>query len=47
MTVYGATDKTISDHIMTYTSGKNCKISRLFSRYENEYVCEYWKDAPQ
>lgn len=47
LAVYGVTDKTIVDHSMSFTMEKNCKISRIFSSYANEYVCEYWKDAPQ
>jgi hypothetical protein len=47
LSVYGVTDKTITDHVMSFTTDRNCKISRIFSSYANEYVCEYWKDAPQ
>lgn len=47
LTVYSATNKTITDHIMSFTTDRNCKLERIFSPYVNEYVCEYWKDAPQ
>lgn len=47
LTVYGATNKTITEHVMSFTTDKNCKLERIFSPYANEFVCEYWKDAPQ
>jgi len=47
LAVYGTTDKTITDHVMSFTADRNCKIERIFSPYANEFICEYWKDAPQ
>ena len=38
--VYVTTDKTITDHIMSYNTGLDCQSVRLF---ENQTVCKPYK----
>jgi hypothetical protein len=38
--VYVATDKTITDHVMSYNTGMDCQSVRLF---ENQTVCKPYK----
>jgi hypothetical protein len=38
--VYVTTDKTITDHIMSYNTGLDCQTVRVF---ENQTVCKPYK----
>jgi hypothetical protein len=38
--VYVATDKTITDHVMSYNTGMDCQTVRVF---ENQTVCKPYK----
>ena len=38
--VYVATDKTITDHVMSYNTGLDCQTVRFF---ENQTVCKPYK----
>jgi hypothetical protein len=38
--VWGTTGKTTTDHALSFVTGKDCVTLRIFSKYENEYICE-------
>lgn len=38
--IWGTTGKTTSDHALSYATGMDCKMTRVFSKYKNEYICE-------
>ena len=38
--VYGATDKTITDHVMSYNTGMDCQTVRVL---EKQTVCQPYK----
>ena len=40
MAVWGTTGKTTTDHALSFVTGKDCVTLRIFSKYENEYICE-------
>jgi hypothetical protein len=40
MTIWGTTGKTTGDHVLSFVTGKDCVTLRIFSQYENEYICE-------
>jgi hypothetical protein len=40
MTIWGTTGKTTGDHVLSFVTGKDCVTLRVFSQYENEYICE-------
>ena len=40
MTIWGTTGNTTGDHALSFITGKDCVTLRIFSQYENEYICE-------
>ena len=40
MAIWGTTGKTTTDHALSFVTGKDCVTLRIFSQYENEYICE-------
>lgn len=38
--VWGVTGKSTTDHALSFVTGKDCVMLRVFSKYENEYICE-------
>jgi hypothetical protein len=38
--IWGATGKSTTDHALSFITGKDCVGLRVFSKYENEYICE-------
>jgi len=41
--VWGTTGKTTTDHALSIVTGMDCKMTRVFSEYKNEYICEEWE----
>jgi hypothetical protein len=40
MAIWGTTGKATTDHALSFVTGKDCVTLRIFSKYENEYICE-------
>ncbi len=40
MAIWGTTGKTTTDHALSFATGMDCKMTRVFSEYKNEYICE-------
>ena len=38
--IWGTTGKSTTDHALSFVTGKDCVTLRVFSQYENEYICE-------
>lgn len=38
--VWGTTGKSTTDHALSFVTGKDCMMTRVFSKYTNEYICE-------
>jgi hypothetical protein len=38
--VWGTTGKSTEDHLLSFVTGKDCVMLRIFSNIENEYICE-------
>jgi hypothetical protein len=38
--IWGTTGKTTTDHALSFVTGMDCKMIRIFSEYKNEYICE-------
>jgi hypothetical protein len=38
--IWGTTGKSTTDHVLSFVTGMDCVTLRVFSEYENEYICE-------
>jgi hypothetical protein len=38
--IWGTTGKSTTDHVLSFVTGMDCVTLRIFSEYENEYICE-------
>lgn len=44
--IWGTTGKSTTDHVLSFVTGKDCVTLRVFSQYENEYICEEVEPEP-